>query len=345
MRCLTLADEVGERGAPVRFVGRELSRPLEDLVRGRGHEYVTLRGLSHSASESDDALRATEVLADRHWQWLVVDHYSLGAIWERAMHPSASRILAIDDLADREHDCDMLLDQNHVAMATERYSDKVPKQCRILLGPGYALLRPEYRAARERLLPRDGSVRRALVFFGGGDAPNLTSLALDALAHPGLAHLPVDVVVGGDEERRAAVEVRAARRPGTVIHGPCPHLADLMAGADIAIGGGGSTTWERMCLGLRSLVVTLADNQVPVADRCANDGLIRLVGEADTVSVEDLQSALLDEIAHSGASIALERGMALCDGLGASRVVKEMERLEAARLAPQTVSGIPLRST
>jgi UDP-2,4-diacetamido-2,4,6-trideoxy-beta-L-altropyranose hydrolase len=321
MRCLTLADAVAQRGPPCRFVCRQLPQPLQDLIGERGHACAVLSDLPPGASESEDARHSAALLADGRWQWLIVDHYSLGASWERDMRSTARRLFVIDDLADRAHDCDILLDQNHLATGAQRYAGKVAE-----VGPRYALLRPEYRAWRQRRPPRNGSVQRVLVFFGGGDALSMTALALEALYHPDFAHLEIDVVVGSDEHL-VALERQVAGRPGTRIHGPRPHLADLMSEADIAIGGGGSTTWERMCLGLQSLVVTLADNQVHVAKWLAHEGLIRLVGEAGGVSAWDLREALLDQIAQPGSLAAVERGMALCDGMGVSRVAEEMARV------------------
>jgi spore coat polysaccharide biosynthesis predicted glycosyltransferase SpsG len=149
----------------------------------------------------------------------------------------------------------------------------------------------------------------------------MTERALLALSHPSLGHLDVEVVCGSDPDRRLALERQGAERTRTVIHGPRPHLADLMASADLALGAGGATTWERMCLGLRSLVITLADNQLPVTRGLADEGLIRLVGAAGALTVEDLTAAVADEVAHDRPIEALERGMRMSDGLGVPRVI------------------------
>jgi UDP-2,4-diacetamido-2,4,6-trideoxy-beta-L-altropyranose hydrolase len=338
MRCLTLADALREEGARIRFICRHLPGYLRQRLLEHGHESVRLDSAPVAPDSDDgehahllgtsaaaDAAETYRALSDRRWDWLVVDHYALGAAWEAAVRPVAGRILAIDDLADRRHECDVLLDQNYLPDGDVRYTRRVAGSCRLLVGPRYALLRPEYRDYRAGLAPRTGPVRRLLVFFGGTDPQNLTELALTALSLPELRHLELDVVCGGDPVRRASLESQAAGRPGATIHGPRPHLADLMARADLAIGAGGSTTWERMCLGLPSLVITLADNQVAVADWLAKEGLIRLVGHASSVTLPDVRDAVVAALPREQHRDSVDRGMRLSDGLGVSRVVDALE--------------------
>lgn len=337
MRCLTLADALCREGAHVRFISRHLPQHLHDRLLAHGHESVHLHSapaapgsddgphahlLGTSAAADADGTRGA--LQDRFWDWVVVDHYALGAAWETSVRSSARRILAIDDLANRPHTCDVLLDQNHLPDGGARYGGLLPEGCRALIGPTYALLRPEYRGYRPRLRPRPGPARRVLVFFGGTDPQKMTELALRACSLPELRHLALDIVCGNDPERRAWLETQAQARGGVTIHGPRPHLADLMAAADLALGAGGSTTWERMCLGLPSLVITLADNQVAVADWLASEGLIRLVGDAATVTVEAVRDALVEALPRDRHLASIEKGMALSDGCGVARVVSAL---------------------
>lgn len=337
MRCLTLADALSQRGALIRFVSRHVPGELRQIVGDRGHQLGGVDGVSlvedfpevpHAhwlgTSQRTDAHDTRHALSDQSWSWLVVDHYALNATWEEALRGTAHRILAIDDLADRVHDCDVLLDQNHFIQGESRYLGKVPPTCRVIVGPRYALLRPEYRENRERLGSRTGDVHRILIFFGGVDTHNLTRLALQALSEPELRHLAVDVVSGSDASRRRDLDRLAEERPGTRVYGPRPHLADLMAHADLAIGSGGATTWERMCLGLPSLVITFADNQVPLSQELAQDGLIRLVGHAPNVTVNDIRDQLLDELRCRQQTASIDKCMELSDGLGVSRVVELM---------------------
>jgi len=334
MRCLTLADGLRQHGARIRFVSRHLPEQARGMLAARGHEFVPLESapdaaldeLAHArwlgTSQTQDAKDAIQALSDETWDWLIVDHYALDARWESVLRPAARNILAIDDLADRRHLCDVLLDQNYES--TERYEDLVAKNCRLLLGPRYALLRPEYAAFRKTMTSRNEVPRKVLVFFGGADHQNMTGLSLTALSQSGLRHLHVDVVVGAYYGYRDSLEEQAAGRPHTTIHEPRPHLADLMAKADLAIGAGGVTNWERMCLGLPSLVVTVAENQVPVSRLLDGEGAIRLVGDSAAISAADIRDALVDEIETrkyvQRAAVALTK----CDGDGVSRVIRVM---------------------
>ena len=323
MRCLTLADALHERGARLRFICGPLPATQAHLVQDRGYELASLPAEA-SSTETLDAAGSASALAGERWDWIVVDRYALGAAWEGAMRRHAARILVIDDLADRDHDCDLLLDQNYLPEGEARYRGRVPAGCRLLIGPWFALLRPEYRQYRDRLVTRPQRVVRLLVFFGGTDPQGMTEMALDAVSSPELDGLLVDVVYAGEATRRSRIEARAALRPGTTVHGPRPHLADLMAQADLSLGGGGATSWERMCLGLPSLVITLADNQRAVAAWLQAQGLARVVGDAATVTIADIRSALIDDVRREGPNPAVAEAMRLCDGRGTGRVADAM---------------------
>ena len=298
MRCLTLADELRKGGAEVCFICRDLSAHLVEMLVDRGISLQQLAGepiappagdLAHShwlwTDQVHDAQASLQVMGDVQWDWVIVDHYALDHRWERIMRKATKKIMAIDDIADRRHDCDILLDQNYYLDMNERYQGKVPKQCRLLLGPRYALLREEFRELRKRTQPRDGKVRRILVFFGGVDAGNYTGLAIKALTGLELKDIAVDVVIGAQHPSRAEIE-HACAAAGFACHVQTSRMAELMATADLAIGAGGSATWERCCLGLPALSVCVADNQCKQIADAAEQGLIySLPGGDDLTSV------------------------------------------------------------
>ena len=262
----------------------------------------------------------------RSADWLVVDHYGLDASWERQMvnqlgvETHTPRLMVIDDLADRPHQADLLLDQNFFGTSTnKRYQRLVPSQCRQLLGPHYALLGPEYSPIKP-LVPERKELRRLLVFFGGVDE-NLTARTLEALMDPELDHLTVDVVLGRQSPHQQAVANLVIKRPLTTLHAPIPSLAGLIARADLAIGACGATTWERACLKLPSLVVTIAENQRPFAEALHQAEHLQLLGEAAKVSAEEIRSALLAWVASPRFQ---NTGCDLTDGWGTSRVAIAM---------------------
>ncbi len=363
MRCRTLARELQRRGAAITFLCR---RQPGDLITLLEQEFpvLALRELSHvvphglqgrevygawlgcsQEQDADDCLRALRQAGLQSSGWLVVDHYGLDAQWQAQLIDGLGqpKLLVIDDLADRPHLSDLLLDQNFFGSETEfRYQSLVPKTCRQLLGPHYALLSPDY-AQLHPLVPPRSELRRVLVFFGGVDPDNLTIRALEALEDPELSDLAVDVVLGLQSPHRQVVAERVARRPNTTLHAPLTSLAGLIARADLAIGACGATTWERACLGLPSLVVAIADNQLPFAKVLDQAGKVDLLGSAAAVSAEQIRRALiaaLQELRPCGS------GQDLTDGWGAGRVGTAMMGLQPSlhlRLTTESDEALLLR--
>ena len=346
IRCRTLARALQKRDAEVLFLCR---RQPGDLIALLEQEFRVLTlpkqvlsccdGLEgrnlyeawlgcHQVQDAEDCLIALSAEGIHSADWMVVDHYGLDATWESQVQrklddESVCKVLAIDDLADRPHKAELLLDQNFFGAETDqRYQDLVPTNCRQLLGPQYALLGPEY-AQLQPLLPERTHLNRILVFFGGVDSANLTSLALEALTHKDLEHLAVDVVMGRQSPHWKAVLELATRRPRTNLHSPLPSLAGLITRADLAIGAGGATTWERACLKLPSLVVTIAANQRAFAESLAEAGHLELLGDATTVSAEKIRSAVIARITDTVRS-GHGGGGNLTDGHGTSRLTLAM---------------------
>ncbi|WP_353646346.1 UDP-2,4-diacetamido-2,4,6-trideoxy-beta-L-altropyranose hydrolase [Mesorhizobium sp. WSM2239] len=335
MRCVTLAERLKQEDADVRFVCRELDGHLCGLIEDRGFSLERLPvpaskvthvdGPAHAAwlgvSWEDDAaqtLASISHLAPPHW--IVVDHYALDARWEQHFRKKGIKIMAIDDLADRLHDCDILLDQNLVAHQSERYFGKTPERCTLLLGPGYALLDSEYARLRPRASPREGQPRRVLVSFGGIDKYFLTEKTVNALVALEGRAVEADIVLSSTSPQFQQIESKIEGVPNLRLHDRLTSLAHLMLGADLAIGASGTTNWERLCLGLPTLVVTVAENQRPTADELSRRGLVHWLGDADTVDQNRIQSAL-EGILDAGLGVTWsEKCLEIVDGRGAARV-------------------------
>jgi UDP-2,4-diacetamido-2,4,6-trideoxy-beta-L-altropyranose hydrolase len=354
MRCLTLADALRARGVGILFVCRDHPGNLANLLRSRSIEVALLPRSTDSPSDAEygdwlgasppeDAEQTIRALRGAHVQWLIVDHYALDFEWERRLSAHSSGILAIDDLANRRHACSLLIDQNFTASAEDRYGALTPAACRLMLGPLFAMLRPEYRRARSSARLRNGEVRRIFVFLGGSDPGDLTGMALDVLRRPEFRDLGVDVVAGVNYARRDSLEKAVSSRPNSRLYGPQFHLADLMAEADLSIGAGGATTWERMCLGLPSIVISIAENQRPACVSLAKAGLINYVGHHSAVNADDLAGAIQRDLARPAElAEASLRSQLLVDGWGAERIVESMiptakESLRLRRAAPDDV--------
>jgi UDP-2,4-diacetamido-2,4,6-trideoxy-beta-L-altropyranose hydrolase len=337
MRCLTLADGLKKHGAQICFISRNLPDHLRDMLIAKGMELVSLANtvsatpiddLAHSAwlstSQVQDAQDTIQALSGQSWDWLVVDHYALDARWESAMRNTAKRIMVIDDLADRQHDCELLLDQNYYADMQTRYSGKVPAHCQLLLGPRYALLREEFRRLRVQIKPRTGVVKKLLVFFGGVDADNYTGLAIKALADMALKEVQVDVVIGAQHPCHTEIETQCATR-GFVCHVQTDKMAELMAAADLAIGAGGSASWERCCFGVPALLVALAENQIEIAKGLDSIGACIYIGTKNTVNSLTIQQVIIKLLnTPNQIQIISKQAYSLVDGMGDIRVSQAM---------------------
>lgn len=346
MRCLTLADALRERGASCNFVCRQHPGHLLSLIEQRGHHALALPGLQEGAEPNrndtehahwlgtdwaTDVQDTQQALSDHTCgqpvDWLVVDHYALDARWEEALRPKAKRIMVIDDLADRPHNCDLLLDQN-LGRKEAAYGGLLKGKTTILVGPHYALLRPEFVALRAQSLARRQSnpqLRRLLITMGGVDKDNATGQVLGALQS---CRLPVDlrvtVVMGPHAPWLAQVQAQAAQmsRPTEVLVG-VDNMAQLMAESDLAIGAAGGTAWERCSLGLPSLVLVLAQNQLSGAKALQKVGAAVLIQTYQEITefAELLQTAgkakeMLEKLSMSAAEVT--------NGGGCHRAVEKL---------------------
>lgn len=301
MRCLTLADILTKKKSDIYFICRELAGNLCDFIEKKGYfVYRMLYDEKTVKSHSDESTRRSgetwgrdakktcqilrEIKEHSNISCLIVDHYGLDGKWESTVRPFVEKIIVIDDLANRRHDCDLLLDQNLYYDIEGRYKGLVSDSCKLLLGPRYALLRPEFYEARKKLKQRDGIIRRIFVFFGGSDPTNETAKALRAIQQLNRADLYVDVVVGSINPHKKQIEQVCQSMKRANFYCQVNNMAELMAQADLAIGAGGATTWERCFLGLPCIILIVAENQKKVTERLAEMGLVINLGQCQMVS-------------------------------------------------------------
>lgn len=328
VRCIALAIALREAGWRTAFASRPGTAATVPAIAEFGTEGLML--------DCDEAGEPAS-LAQR-WPGgaalLVVDHYGRDAAFERACRPWADRILVIDDLADRRHDCDLHLDQN-LGTTEEDYAGLVPETCRLLIGPQYALLRPQFSAIRKVALARRESgaeISSILVSLGSSDPVNATCEAIRAIDESGLG-VRTKVVLGAAAPHLATVRARAAAaRVPIDVHTEVPDMAAMMAAADIAIGAAGVSSWERCCLGLPSLLIVIADNQKKVARALQASGAARVIGRHDVTEASRIGDALAILVADRAWRRAMsEAAAAVCDGRGGLRTALALQPAAAAR--------------
>lgn len=338
MRCLTLADELRGAGVTCRFICREHQGNMLEMIRQRKYEAIALpsdfafkeaegrpiHAAWLGADWSADATQTLEALGSKVIDWLVVDHYALDVRWERAVRPFCRKLMVVDDLADRPHDCDLLLDQN-LGRSADDYYGLVPEAATLLIGPQFALLRPEFARLRPASLARreESTIKHMLVTLGGVDKDNVTGQVLSALECCALPEdLKITVVMGPLAPWLNSVREQSTQMSwSTQVLVGISNMAELMADSDLAIGAAGSTAWERCCLGLPTLILVLADNQ--------REGAVALQNFEAAVVVEyvDAVGALLSQIVMTDDHQKLlsrwsQSAAKVTDGAGVGRVCK-----------------------
>lgn len=287
MRCLTLANELRTLGAEVFFLCRRRPGDLVTFIQGQGYHVYEITG-AEQVSWEEDAARVIQILINvGHVDWLVVDHYGLDARWEKVVNPLVERMMVIDDLANRPHECDLLLDQNLYGNMKSRYDDLIPDRTVVLLGPEYTLLREEFLEAKEKPSAYVGTIDQLLVSFGGSDPTNETMKTLKAVMN--FERRPsVDVVLGDSSPHKRDVLAFCEREENFNVHIQTHEMARLMKRADLAIGAGGSSVWERCYMELPSMVIETADNQREIIECLREKGAIFYLGKSKDISSEQI---------------------------------------------------------
>ncbi len=314
MRCLTLAEEAKEAGAEIYFLTREHDGHLCHVMQEKGYHVYRLPVLQTAtisnptahdswlgASVNDDIIACSEILQSLVHTGiaidvLVVDHYALDERWEKEMRRYVDAIVVIDDIADRKHDCDVLVDQNLYDDPEKRYRGKVPQHCRMLLGTEYAILRKEFREARQYARVRS-SLQHILVFYGGADPTNETEKALCALQEFQKQFpdhdVTIDVVVGSANPHKASIKKVSESTKNCTYHENISYMAELMLKADLALGAGGTTTWERCALGLPAIVTVIAENQREITKTAQKYHCLISLGDAEYTNTLSIVSTMV----------------------------------------------------
>ncbi|MEM0951315.1 MAG: UDP-2,4-diacetamido-2,4,6-trideoxy-beta-L-altropyranose hydrolase [Cyanobacteria bacterium P01_H01_bin.74] len=275
------------------------------------------------------------------FDWLIVDHYKLDASWEKAVQVGLKstpiHILAIDDLANRPHACTILLDQN-IHQPPDVYNDLLTSGCKQCIGPQYALIRDEFIKARPQYPPQDPGIVRTkeglesnqpfkiLVSFGGSDPSNCTQKVLEALTialgtSPLKCH--VTVLMGQRNPHQEKLLAMFSNQYTLLTHSS--QMADLLQQSDWVIGAGGTSTWERCCMGAAAAIISIADNQIDLATQVHRAGAAVYWGKSETLSKEavaDQITALLNDVTTLNA--IAKKAHSTVDGQGKYRVIEAM---------------------
>ena len=329
MRCLTIADMLSKKSLNSCFVSRELSESLHSKVTSMGHElFILPTPINESFDWKKDSALTKEIVDSLNIKWLIVDHYSIDYLWEQKLKSKNKKLMVIDDLANRAHDCDVLLDQN-LGRTNLDYVNLVPEKSNILAGLDYCLIRDEFINMRSASLQYRENIdlKNILISMGGSDPQNITTKILQKLNNCSIAiDTKISILLERASPHISSAKEQLSKMPWeTKIYVDVQNMAKLLATQDLVIGAVGTSAWERCCLGIPSISVVLAENQKPGAI-ALHQSKGSIVIDQEFSDGHNFESAIAF-FANARNLIAASKVSAdLVDGYGAKRVIEHIQK-------------------
>lgn len=318
MRCLTLATMLREQNHCIFFLSQVLPGNFNSLIQRQGFEVIALPDEAIKLEQE----KVANILKKINPEWLVIDHYDIDIQWEKFMRPFCQKIMVIDDMANRKHDCDLLLDQN-LQLQSDRYKNLVSTSCELLLGTKFFLLRSEFLTVRQDVKERS-FLKNIFVFFGGGNCVDIIEKVLNGILKSKFSGM-INVVLGKNNSKAETIEKNFTQKKFIFFYREVDNMAYLMNQADLCIGAGGTNSWERCFLGLPSLIIITAENQISIATALAAMNAAQYLGNAKKVSAKLISTAINAVILNSSILNNLsENAKNLVDGGGTERVMKKI---------------------
>lgn len=279
-RSLTLAEELSKNNYQISFITKNHSGYGHDMIAEKFKVFVIEGGVNRALEASerndykawagstpeDDLKRTNKCLEEiKDVDLLILDSYSLDAAYEKEL--ATKKVMVIDDLFNRKHFCDLILNQNITATDDSYKTLSEKSGTKFLMGPKYALLREEFKTLR---LEVDQSkftreTKKIMVFFGGKDVGGDTLKLVQSLDVDNYEKYNFHFLMDNAHKDYPAVMNILKNKPNVVVSGLSGDFAHQMKEADLFIGAGGATAWERSALGVASAIICIADNQL---DNC-----------------------------------------------------------------------------
>ena len=328
MRCFALAEVIKNLNFDVCFISKRLEENIYDFISKKGYKiYYISNNNNHNNLIQNDVLDTKKIIKESKEKaaWVLVDHYDLDMEWESEIRKHVEKIIVIDDLANRKHNCDLLLDQNLYDNMYERYSNLVPTNCKILVGPKYALLRSKFLQVRENVKCRK-TLENILISFGGSDPTNETSKVLTGIKKLHMKNTKISAVVRSTNQHMDEIKKLCSSINNCTLYCDVDNMEQLMISSDLAIGAGGTTTWERCCLGLPSIVSIIADNQTEQIKTMAEKKCVINLGDCKNLTPYDYEECV-KQINSNMLMNMSSNCLEIVDGKGCFRVSEIMHSL------------------
>ena len=321
IRCLALADTL-KKSFKINFICTNLNGNLISQICKKNFEVFRFNTKSQRINVKKDAEKTISIIKKyrNKKSLLILDSYILSQEWENRVKPYVKRLIVIDDLMDRKHSCDLIIDQNLHTQMNSLYINSVPKNCVKLLGPDYAILRNQFIAQRKYAKIRSLPLKNILVSFGGSDNENHTLHALTSLKKLN-SDVNVNVVTGTANIGKKIIKNFCKKNFNYNYFEQVENMAKLMQVADLCIGSSGTTTWERCCVGLPAIAIVASNDQKDIASAVSKNKCIINLGKikkSDNVNYVRLMKNLKNnELQNMSRNC-----MKLVDGKGAARISK-----------------------
>ncbi len=343
MRCLTLADELNKNSSVnIFFISRNHKGNINRIVKQRNFRIIELPTSKNKITEAkydknlygirwlgvsqeEDANEFLNAINCIEPDLLIIDHYGIGEKWETLVRKHVKKIMVVDDLANRIHDCDFLLDQNYYDKLEDRYKSFVPKDCKLFLGPKYILLRDEF-LETNRILSRNKRKNRIFIFFGAIDQFNLTLNTLKSLHLNNSNNFIADIVIGKENPNKQIIKDYVSNHSNLNLYVQIDNFSEILENASICIGSGGTAIWESCFLGIPSFIITFAENQILSVEYLASKNIIEYYGHHDDIELVDLSNRIFEFLNNSERlKILSQNCVRLVDGLGKNRIIKKIK--------------------
>ena len=323
MRCMALADTL-QKNFEINFITRSLEGSLISDIQKKGFGIFQFYSNSEKINEKNDAQKTISLIKKHGGKKniLIIDNYQLSKKWETYVKPFVHKLIVIDDLPNRSHKCDLLIDQNLHTKVNGLYKGLIPSNCIKLIGPKFSMIRKEFRMMRKSVKPRTFPIKKILVSFGGSDTKNQTSVALNSIKKMN-GKINVDVVVGKANKCKKTLKIFCNKNKHLTYYEQIDNIADLMLSSDLSIGSSGSTTWERCCLGLPAIVSISSNDQRDIANSLSRKKCIINLGDVKKLK-ESSYINVITNLKKNDLRNMSKNSMSLVDGNGTQRIFKHI---------------------
>ena len=328
MRCLTLANQMKKYDYKISIISNKEKNNLNELFLKNGHQVYYIKNkkiTSRKINEKYDLEQTKKILVkiNKKIDLILVDNYSLGLKWEKSLRSFGKKIIVIDDLSDRKHDCDLIIDQGLHQNMKNPYSNLVPKNCKILLGPKYAILRPEFKKLREKLQKQNKKIEKIMISFGGSDPNKDTMKVMKGVEKIKERKFSVDVIIGKSNADHKEIKDLCKKMLKTRCFYNTEKMASIMNKCNLAIGSGGSTTWERCCLGIPTIVSIASKDQSEATKILHSKKCVINLGKSKEISILNYTN-IIEKMTYDKLNKMRENCLKLVDGNGTKRIIQEI---------------------